>query len=229
MPVGHLRCARRQSAGEPGEIGRLLERRIDQDDAAALLGRHIGAERGPAVERQYLGAAVAQHAFERRRRARLELAGDQPVLRPHQGKRDERRARIGPQPAVGIEVLHDVEIRREQRPHLVRQRPAQKSADTVLPLAAAGRFSAAQIVTAGARMGVDHAERRRLGFQIGQDARQHRVLVHVGEIAGMECVLIIHVSWGMIFSENRLPPSDQVRGQAFRDDAQPPRTGGITI
>jgi hypothetical protein len=38
-----------------------------------------------------------------------------------------------------------------------------------------------------------------------QDARQHRVLVHVGEIAGMEGVLIIHgmCSWGMIFSENR--------------------------
>jgi hypothetical protein len=31
------------------------------------------------------------------------------------------------------------------------------------------------------------------------------VLVHVGEIAGMEGVLIIHgmFSWGMIFSENR--------------------------
>ena len=126
MPVGHLRCARRQSAGEPREIGRLLERRIDQDDAAALLRRHIGAERGPAVERQHFGAPVAQHAFERRRGARFELAGDQPVLRPHEGKRDERRARIDPKPPPGLRFCDDVEIGREQRPHFVRQRRGPK-------------------------------------------------------------------------------------------------------
>ena len=41
-------------------------------------------------------------------------------------------------------------------------------------------------------MGVDHAERRRLGAQIMQDAAKHRMLEHVGEIAGMEGVAIIH-------------------------------------
>ena len=41
-------------------------------------------------------------------------------------------------------------------------------------------------------MGVDHAERRRLAAQIMQDAAKHRMLEHIGEIAGMEGVAIIH-------------------------------------
>ena len=41
-------------------------------------------------------------------------------------------------------------------------------------------------------MGVDHAERRRLLAQMHEDAREHRVLDDVGEIAGMEGVAIVH-------------------------------------
>jgi hypothetical protein len=41
-------------------------------------------------------------------------------------------------------------------------------------------------------MGVDHAERRRFGAQIMQDAAKHRVLEHIGEAAGVECVAIVH-------------------------------------
>ena len=41
-----------------GEVGRLLERRIDQDEAAALLRRNVGAKRGPAVDREGFGAAI---------------------------------------------------------------------------------------------------------------------------------------------------------------------------
>ena len=42
-------------------------------------------------------------------------------------------------------------------------------------------------------MAVDHAERRGLGAQMFENARQHDMLVHVGEVAGMESVLIIHL------------------------------------
>jgi hypothetical protein len=41
-------------------------------------------------------------------------------------------------------------------------------------------------------MRVDHAERLRLLAQMDQNAREHRVLDHIGEIAGMECVHIVH-------------------------------------
>ena len=41
-------------------------------------------------------------------------------------------------------------------------------------------------------MAVDHAERRGLCPQMFEDARQHDMLVHVGETAGMEGVLVVH-------------------------------------
>ncbi len=41
-------------------------------------------------------------------------------------------------------------------------------------------------------MAVDDAERRRLGAQIVENEGQHDMLVHVGEIAGMKGVLIVH-------------------------------------
>src|ERR1035437_4237313 len=72
--------------GEPTrqaeKIAVLLERRIDQHPAAALLRRHLGAERGPAVDFQRFDADIpAQILPERGGRLRLDLAGDQAVLR----------------------------------------------------------------------------------------------------------------------------------------------------
>ena len=43
-------------------------------------------------------------------------------------------------------------------------------------------------------MGVDDAERGRLVAQMHEDARQHRVLDDVGEIAGVKGVAIVHGS-----------------------------------
>ncbi|MNL89078.1 hypothetical protein D3C87_2191890 [compost metagenome] len=41
-------------------------------------------------------------------------------------------------------------------------------------------------------MGVDDAERRFLGRQVQEDARQDGVLQHIGEVSGMEAVSVIH-------------------------------------
>jgi len=41
-------------------------------------------------------------------------------------------------------------------------------------------------------MGVDDAEGRRLLAQMHENAHQHRVLDHIGEIAGVKVVAIIH-------------------------------------
>ena len=41
-------------------------------------------------------------------------------------------------------------------------------------------------------MGVDDPERRILALEIGDDLGQHRVLEHIGEIARMIAVAVIH-------------------------------------
>ena len=95
MPVAHLRCAAAKPMRQAEEIAVLLERRIDQHQAAALLRRHVGAERGPAVDFQRLDAGIpAQILPQRDRRLRLDLAGDQAVLRAQPGARQRRRAGI---------------------------------------------------------------------------------------------------------------------------------------
>ena len=108
--------------------------------------------------------------------------------------RDQRRTGIDAQRlAVRIERRHRVEIRRQQRIDLGSPSRGEDARDALAPLAAAKRLRAEKIVTAGSGMGVDHAKRRRLEAQMRQDARQHRVLVNVGETAGMKRVAIIHL------------------------------------
>ena len=60
------------------------------------------------------------------------------------------------------------------------------------PLAAAARLGAGEIIAAGAGMGIEDAERRRLRAQMQQDAHEHRVLEDIGEVAGVKGVAIVH-------------------------------------
>ena len=106
--------------------------------------------------------------------------------------RDHRRARIDAQLAVRIERGDGVEIGREQICAASCRRRLPDALDALAPFAAAARLRAEKVVAAGAGMGIDHAKSRRLVAQVREDARQHRVLVHVGEVAGMEGVPIIH-------------------------------------
>ena len=55
---------------------------------------------------------------------------------------------------------------------------------------------AGKIIATGAGMAVDHAETGGLAPQIGEDARQHDMLVDVGEITGVKRVLIVHLGMG---------------------------------
>jgi hypothetical protein len=79
-------------------------------------------------------------------------------------------------------------------------------------------------------MRFDHAKGGRLLTQMVKDSGQHDVLVHVGEIAGMEGVLIVHARR----SGNggcRLSEKDRLSEKGSRDieiPVQPPRTGGMT-
>ena len=62
-------------------------------------------------------------------------------------------------------------------------------------------------------MGIDDAERCRLGAQVHEDAHQHDMLDDVGEIAGMEGVAIVHARqvtcWSQVVKILGLPLSAQ--------------------
>ena len=67
-------------------------------------------------------------------------------------------------------------------------------ADAVLPFPGFFRLVPQEIIDAEAGMGVDHPEGGVLLHQVGENARENGVLDHIGKIAGMECVAVIHRS-----------------------------------
>jgi hypothetical protein len=64
--------------------------------------------------------------------------------------------------------------------------------NAILPFGTAGRFRAAQVIEAGAGVGIDDPESRRLVAQMHQDAGEHRMLDDVGGTTGVKGVAIIH-------------------------------------
>ena len=93
---------------------------------------------------------------------------------------------------AGIERRDGVEIGREQITRGLRQFGGEQLADAGAPFAGTARLGAGQIVKARPRMGIDHAEGGRLFLQVGDHARERRVLDDIGEISGMKRVAVIH-------------------------------------
>ena len=182
-----------ERVGEPLELARALERRIDQHRATTFLGWHIGGERHPAVDRQRLGADVAvQMARERGGGARLKLAGNQPVPRPQPGAHQRGRARIDREPVRRIMGGNRIEIRREQRAHGRSKLGGAQAADPVAPFPGAGSLGPAKVGQSGARVGIDHPERGGLLAQMHDHPTKDRVLDDLGEISGVKRMAIIH-------------------------------------
>ena len=73
----------------------------------------------------------------------------------------------------------------------VRSIVVYSDADAGLPFARLERSLRGEIVEPDAGMRVDDAERRRLQLQVLDDERQHHVLEHVREIAGVIGVAIV--------------------------------------
>ena len=96
------RSARSRARTMRSDFVRVLERRVDQDQAAPLLGRQIGVERDIAVRADDAEPPVAPErgdqslAFFRMRFAKRDA-----VLRAHERLRDGRRPGIGGGPALG--------------------------------------------------------------------------------------------------------------------------------
>jgi hypothetical protein len=189
---------------EARKIFGILEGRIDEHQAAALLWRHVGVERGPAVDCERLAAGVAAEiARERGRRLGLELAGHQSILWAQERSYQQRRPRIGGEAVAAIEAGDSVQIGSKKRPRLSPDRCGEEPADALFPFAAALRFRTPEIIESGAGMDVDDAEGRRLGAQMHQDANDHDMLDDVGEIAGVEGVAVVHGR--KLMARNTLP------------------------
>ena len=110
--------------------------------------------------------------------------GDQPVLGPQQFGGDQRRAgigvRIGGKGQIGLERFSSV------------SQPAQFF-DSGLRLARTPRFIRGQIVTPAPGMTVQHRKGRFLAPQMQKNPYQSEMFDHIGEIAGVKGVAVIHM------------------------------------
>ena len=85
-----------------GFVGR-FERRVDQDDSAALLGRQISVERDIAVRADDAEPPIAPKRGDQRLAfVRIRFAERDAVLRAHEALRDRWRTRIEERPALGL-------------------------------------------------------------------------------------------------------------------------------
>ena len=104
-----------QAVGQAGELDVFLIRRVDQDQAAAFLGRDISEKRHPAVDCERLDAGITmQRSLQPGGRSRFKLASNKPILPAQQRLSDQRRSGIEPQRPAGIERGNELEIRRKQ-------------------------------------------------------------------------------------------------------------------
>ena len=127
-----------------------------------------------------------------RRSIRLELAGDKPILRAQQRAREAWRTGIDRHPAGSIAGRDRIEVGRKECTNGRSQRGASEPGDAIAPFAAALRLLDGKVIAPSAGMDVDDAEWRWLAAQMHQDARDYRVLKHIGEISRVEGVPIIH-------------------------------------
>ena len=175
------------------ELGGILERGINQDKSAPLLGRNIRMKSSPAVDRNRLATWVAPEIpRERTRRPRLELASKEPIRPAQEGAREHRRSGIEGQLIGLIESCDGVEIGRKQRLRLSLRGCRNQPRNAVVPFRAAARLRTGKIVEAGACVGVDHPEWRRLGAQMHENPNKDRVLDHIREIPGVERMAVVH-------------------------------------
>jgi hypothetical protein len=94
--------------------------------------------------------------------------------------------------SLGVERLDRLEPGPQEGLEFGRQLGTGHPSDPFAPLAGLLRFGRRQVVEPDARMCVDDPERLVLALEIGDDLGQHRVLEHIGEIARVIAVTVIH-------------------------------------
>ena len=169
-----------------------FERRVDQDDSAALLRRQISVERDIAVRADDAESSIAPKRGDQRLAfVRIRFAERDAILHAHEGLRDRWRTGIAERPALGAVRADGFKIGAQELGDRRGRVGRQNSPDPLAPFRRTLRFLARQIEAARAGMGVDKAEGALLAGQINENAGQNGVLEHVGEIAGMKGVAIV--------------------------------------
>src|SRR3984957_8716636 len=185
-----------QSPFEPpldgGGFVRRLERRVDQDDSATLLGRQISVERDIAVRAHDAEPPIAPKRGDQRLAfGRVRFAERDAILPTHERLRDRRRTRIAQRPAFGVMRADGFKIGAQELGDRRGPGTRQNPGDSLAPLRRTLRFLARQIAPARPRVCVDETEGGFLAREINENAGQNRVLEHVGEIAGMKGVSVV--------------------------------------
>ena len=129
------------------KITHVLERWIDDDDAAPFLRRYERTGGRPAVYRDGLAASVAfEITCKRRGRLWLELAGNQPILLAQERTREHWRSGISSEPSAWIEARDRVAIGRKQCCYELRGRSCEEPRNALAPFPAAGGVRLAKII-----------------------------------------------------------------------------------
>src|SRR5581483_3834824 len=212
----------RQEIADGVELVATLERRIDQHEPALLRQRQqrVGLV---AVARMHGDARVASEALlERRRHLRHFLAQREAIRVARELLRNQWRAGIVAELAVGIERADQAQVVADRR-ILVAQIP--KPGDAALELRGARSFVARKIVDAGAGVGLQVEPRRFLAIQSCEQLAQQRVLEDVGEIARVVAVLVVHGSelgCGSDYGGSRLMSGDNIQSVLQENRVFPP-------
>ena len=102
--------------------------------------------------------------------------------------------------AIGVFSANNVEIGLDQLCNLCIGLGVEQPPDAALPLIGLARLDPVQIIAADAGMRVYDAKGLVLALQIKDNSRQYDVFDHIGEIAGMIGVAIVH---GRLFHDVR--------------------------
>lgn len=165
-------------------------RGVDQHQPTPLRGRQQRAQSFPAIALMHLDVGPArQRAAQRGMLVGVQLTGHKHIVGA-QSVGDERgRSGIGAQLFAQIEGAQRLQIARNQRRRLA---PANQARDALAPFGAAQGFFAQEIVGPAPGMCVEDCERRVFAPKHMETEEKHGVLQHVGVVAGMERMAIIH-------------------------------------
>ncbi len=171
-------------------------------------GRQQRLDRGVAVARVHrhprvAGEGVAQHVGF----LGQQLAGGDPVLRAQRMRQQPRRTGVGMRAVLLPARLDRGQVALDRR---VPRGLGEQPADAVAGLAGLLRGFAIQPVQAAAGMGVECETGGRLGGERIAQRQQHDMLEHVGVVAGMEGVAIVHR--GIVASRATSHPQRNCRG-----------------
>ncbi len=132
---------------------------------------------------------MGEQGLQRGRFGFLQLAHRHAVLRTHRLRAQQRRARVVGHRADRVVGLHRLQVALD---HLRQLGLGHQPHDPGFGLEGLATLFAGQQVAAGTAVGIEHEERAVLALEAVDQGQLHDVLEHIGVVAGMEGVAIVH-------------------------------------